>query len=140
MASVDTDPALGASLRAAMAGLQAGLDWAQAQHRSLGIVIVDSAGVVASARMDEAYPSVFEVARAKALAAHNFRAETEALWERMAEPVRIALGQNQPQLLLLPGGAYAPDARLAVGISGASGAEDAACARHVAEAMSRAAG
>ena len=124
---------------AALRAVVAGASWAAANGLRVGIVVLDPSFTPVSAlTMDGAYPSVFEVARAKARTALNFRASTAALAASIKPESQRALADVVPGLMFIGGGMpiHGRSSVLgAVGVSGGSADQDAACAQHVVEAV-----
>jgi len=129
-------------LAAATAGGDAALARARELQVRIAVVVLDRAmAVTAVQRMDGAYPSTFEVARAKAHTALNFGAPTSALAERIVPANQAALQGVVPQLMFVPGGVpIRVDGAVvgAVGVSGATAAQDHDCAEAAAARMSAA--
>lgn len=123
------------ALRAAAAGLE----HANGLGVRVGVVVIDvRGGVAAAVSADRAYPSVFDVARAKARTALNFGAATGDLAERVQPPSQQALAAVVPGLMFVAGGVPLREGEAlvgAVGVSGASAAEDAECAARAAAAF-----
>lgn len=86
--------------------------------------------------MDDAYLSVLEIARRKAFTAVNFGRPTAEMAERLGEaPYQALLSLADPRLTFLRGGVplRAGDRVVgAIGVSGASAAEDERYALHAA--------
>jgi uncharacterized protein GlcG (DUF336 family) len=119
-------------LHRAQSAIQAGLDHAAERQLVLVIVVVDATGsVCAAARMDGMRQTAFDVARAKANTALTMRATTAQLKETVPLETRITMGQLFPHIAYLGGGVPIVEAQQllgAIGVGGASEAEDAACA------------
>lgn len=111
---------------------------AQANGWRIAVAVVDPFGhVLASGRMDGAAPPILEFATDKAYTAILGRTSL-AFGERMAQLKSLELGLGtRDRLLVWEGGIpVREDGELigAIGVSGASGHEDAACARAAIEA------
>lgn len=88
----------------------------------MGVVVLDTSfSVVASMRMDDAYPSAFALARAKAWTALNFGTSTATMADRV-DPARGAMiASAEPNLLFLGGGDVLVRGGVVVGAVGVSG-------------------
>jgi len=126
-------------LEPALAAARVGVERAGAQGLRVAIVVLDARFVtVVSLVMDGAYASAPRVAEAKAFTALNFGRPSAATKESVAPENRAALAALEPRLFFAGGGEpvlEAGQAVGAVGVSGATEAEDAALARLVAEAL-----
>lgn len=126
-------------LAAATAGGTAGLARARELKVKIAVVVLDRAmAVTAVQRMDGAYPSTVDVARAKAHTALNFGAPTSALAERVLPANQAALQSVVPQLMFVPGGVpITVDGAVigSVGVSGASADQDRECAEAAAASL-----
>ena len=126
----------------ALAAARAALEWARGRGLRLGVVVLDARGTVACAlTADGAYPSVFEVGRAKARTALNFGAPTAALRERIRPENQQALAAVVGGLMFAGGGVPLREGGAlvgAVGVSGGSEDQDAECAASAAAAFERA--
>ena len=105
---------------------------AQANRWRVAVVVLDPWGsVVASGRMDGVSPVVMEIASDKAFTA-TLGKSTKAFYERMSSSTDLAMGlQTRPRLCTWEGGLpIRQDGVLvgAIGVSGAAGPEDVACA------------
>lgn len=120
----------------ALASGQAALEWAGGQRIHVGVVVLDERGTVACAlTADGAYPSAFEVARAKARTALNFRASTAALRERIRPENQRALAEVVGGLMFVGGGVPLLEGERvigAVGVSGGTEDQDGECAARAA--------
>lgn len=101
------------------------------QGKALAVVVVDAGGgIVASARMDGAGPSLIELARRKAATAVQFRAPLSAVVESVRQDTVILQALNSsPDLVLLPGAApLSVEGEIvgALGVSGGHYSEDQA--------------
>lgn len=106
---------------------------ARANGWHVAVAVVDAAGhVLASGRMDGAPPPILDFATDKAFTA-TLGKTSLAFGERMAQLKSLELGlATRPRLLVWEGGLPVRESGLlvgAIGVSGASGHEDAACAR-----------
>ena len=121
-----------------LAAATAALDHARGLGIRVGVAVVDLRGGVACALAEDgAYPSVFDVARAKARTALNFGAPTAALATRVRLENQQALAGVVPGLMFVAGGVpLRTENQLvgAVGVSGGSAEQDAECAERAAEA------
>jgi glc operon protein GlcG len=111
---------------------------AEANGWQVAVAVVDPSGhVLAAGRMDGAPPPILEFATDKAFTAILGKTSL-AFGERMAEQKSLELGLGtRRRLLAWEGGVpIREDGELigAIGVSGASGPEDAACARAAIEA------
>ena len=98
----------------------------------VAVVVLDPWGaVVASGRMDGVSPAILEIASDKAYTA-TMGKSTRAFYERMSSSPDLTLGlQNRARFCAWEGGLPIRDnGRLvgAIGVSGAAGPEDVACA------------
>ena len=94
-------------LAAAVAGVGRAIAVAQQQGLRVAVVVVDRTGTpVALQRIDRAYPSTVEVARAKANTAFNFGAPTATLAERILPENRSALQAVVPHLMFVAGASH----------------------------------
>ena len=122
-------PALGAAAaKAIIAGCEA---FAQEHDLRVNIMVLDQGrNPMAFLRMDGALLGSIEIAEWKANAAASFRRATKGMNERAREFPAYAAA---PNIAIFEGGEAIFDARGAalggVGVSGASSADDAACAR-----------
>jgi uncharacterized protein GlcG (DUF336 family) len=127
-------------LAAATAGVDAGLTRARELQVRVAVVVLDQAMAVTTVqRMDGAYPSTVDVARAKAHTALNFGAPTSALAERVVPANQAALQAVVPQLMFVPGGVpIRLDGNVvgSVGVSGATADQDRECAEAAAARLS----
>ena len=123
----------------ALAAAQAALEHAGRLGIRVGVVVLDARGAVACAlAADGAYPSVFEVARAKARTSLNFGAATADLRERVLPENQLALAGVVPGLMFVGGGVPLREGEGLVGAVGASGGsaeQDADCAARAAAAF-----
>ena len=99
----------------------------------VAVAVVDVSGnIVASGRMDGAPPTVAEFACDKAYTASMLNKSTRAFFERMASSAELTMGlANRRRLLCWEGGLPIVSNGVViggVGVSGASGPEDAECA------------
>ena len=99
----------------------------------IAVAVVDAAGhVVASARMDGVPAVILEFATDKAYTAAMMRKTTLDFFERMAATPELAMGvASRPRLLCWQGGVAIQEAGAfigGIGVSGATGPEDAQCA------------
>ncbi len=106
---------------------------ARANGWRVAVAVVDPSGhVLASGRMDGAPPPILDFATDKAFTA-TLGKTSLAFGERMAQLKSLELGlATRPRLLVWEGGLPERESGLlvgAIGVSGASGHEDAACAR-----------
>jgi glc operon protein GlcG len=113
------------------------VDTAIAHAESCGwcvaVAVVDISGdIVASGRMDGAPPAVADFASDKAYTASMVNKSTRAFFERMASSPELAMGlTNRRRLICWEGGLpiLVNGALIGgIGVSGASGPEDAECA------------
>lgn len=110
----------------------AALAHARANGWSVAVAVVDPSGhVIASARMDGAPPQILDFATDKAFTA-TLGKTSLAFGERMAELKSLEMGLGtRDRLLVWEGGVPVRENGVligAIGVSGASGHEDAACA------------
>jgi glc operon protein GlcG len=113
--------------------VEAAIAHAEMRGWRIAVAVVDVAGhIVALARMDGATAAVTDFAVDKAYTAAMARKTSLAFFERMASSAELAMGlANRPRLLCWEGGAPIRDADIAlggIGVSGATGPEDAECA------------
>lgn len=106
---------------------------AEAKGWTVAVAVVDPSGhILASGRMDGAPPPILDFATDKAFTA-TLGKTSLAFGERMAELKSLELGlTTRPRLLAWEGGVPVHDGGAlvgAIGVSGASGHEDAACAQ-----------
>lgn len=124
-------------MRRALASLEAGLAYAEEQGVKVAIAVVDSTSTpVAAVRMDGSYQSTYTIAVAKAHTALNFRRPTDEMAKRIKPENQASLMSVEPRLIFLGGGRPALLDGVtvgAVGVSGASEAQDTECARLVIE-------
>lgn len=118
---------------------EAALDHAAANGWSIAVAILDPWGaVVTSARMDGVAPPILEIATDKAYTA-TLGNTTRAFFERMSSSPDLTLGlQTRPRLCAWDGGVPILEAGVligAIGVSGAAGHEDVACAEHALDAV-----
>ncbi|MCV6593344.1 MAG: heme-binding protein [Silicimonas sp.] len=117
---------------AARSMVNAALDHARANGWAVAVSVLDPSGaVVASARMDGVAPAILQFAEDKAYTA-TLGKSTAAFAARMASAPDLTLGlQTRSRLCAWEGGLpIRLDGALigAIGVSGAAGPEDAACA------------
>ena len=110
----------------------ADLDHAAANGWSVAVAVLDPWGaLVTSARMDGVAPPILEFAVDKAYTA-TLGKTTRAFYERMSSSPHLTLGlQTRPRLCAWDGGLPIRDGGEligAIGVSGAAGREDVACA------------
>lgn len=108
------------------------VEHAKAHGWTVAVAIVDpSGGLVAAGRMDGVVPATFNIAWDKAVTTTMGRS-TKAFGARMVSEPEMALGAaNRPNTCAWEGGLPIFSAGVLVGgigVSGASGHEDAACA------------
>lgn len=106
---------------------------AEANRWTVAVAVLDPSGhLLAAGRMDGAPPQILDFATDKAFTAILGRTSL-AFGERMAELKSLEMGlANRPRLLAWEGGLPVRAGGVlvgAIGVSGASGPEDAACAR-----------
>jgi uncharacterized protein GlcG (DUF336 family) len=106
---------------------------AKAQGWAIAVAVVDPGGaVVASGRMDRVSPIILDIATDKAFTATLGRS-TRDFYDRMSSAPDLAMGlQTRPRLCAWEGGCpIEKDGALigAIGVSGAAGPEDVACAQ-----------
>ena len=122
------------------AGLRdAALAHAAANGWTVAVVILDPWGsVVTSARMDGVTPPILEFATDKAYTATLGRS-TRGFFERMSSTPELTLGlQTRPRLCTWDGGLPIRNGETligAIGVSGAAGHEDVACAEAALDAI-----
>ncbi len=120
---------------AALRLVSASVDYAHEQQWRIAVAVVDGNGVVVSTlRMDGAAPPIHDFALDKAYTAATMRRSTEAFCQRMesSPSLRLGLG-NRPRLMVWGGGlpiVHEGQVIGGIGVSGASDAEDIACATH----------
>lgn len=112
--------------------VEAAMSHAKANAWQVAVVVLDPWGaVVASGRMDGVSPAILDIASDKAFTA-TMGKSTRAFYERMSSAPDLAMGlQNRRRLCAWEGGVPIRNAgRLigAIGVSGAAGPEDVACA------------
>jgi uncharacterized protein GlcG (DUF336 family) len=131
-------------LAVAIIGVQAAIAHARKLDVRIAAVVLDrTMTVTAAQRIVGAYPSAFDVARAKAHTAANFNAPTAALAERILPVNQAALQSVVPNLMFVAGGLPIRQGRDlvgSIGVSGASADQDAACAGAGMAAIERAIG
>jgi uncharacterized protein GlcG (DUF336 family) len=135
----------GGLLDAALVACSAARQAAEDRGVRIAVVVLDvSFTAVALSRMDGAFPSTVPVATAKAHAAMNFRLATSEMVGRWKDASVHALMAAEPRLVIVGGGVPVvgrDDAVVAaVGISGATEADDSAIAHAAAAAMAAAPG
>ena len=101
---------------------------------SIAVVILDPWGtVITSARMDGVAPAILEIATDKAYTA-TLGKTTRAFFERMSSSPELTLGlQTRARLCAWEGGVPIRENDVligAIGVSGAAGHEDVACAEY----------
>ena len=112
---------------------------ADANAWRVAVVVLDPWGaVVASGRMDGVSPAILDIASDKAYTA-TMGKSTKAFYERMSSAPDLAMGlQNRSRFCAWEGGMPIRDGgRLvgAIGVSGAAGPEDVACAEAALELL-----
>jgi uncharacterized protein GlcG (DUF336 family) len=131
-------------LSAAVAAVAAGVAHASELGVRVAVIVLDRTTTpVALQRMDGAYLSTVDVAKAKAHTAVNFGAPTSALAGTILPENKAALQAVVPQLMFVAGGVpvrAGGELLGAVGVSGASADQDRACAEAAAVALSTALG
>ena len=105
---------------------------AEANEWSVAAAVLDPWGaVVSSGRMDGVSPAILEIANDKAYTA-TMGKSTKAFYERISSAPELAMGlQNRRRFCAWEGGVPIRDGNGligALGVSGAAGHEDAACA------------
>ncbi|WP_299627951.1 heme-binding protein [uncultured Tateyamaria sp.] len=105
----------------------------------VAVAVLDpSGGVLSAGRMDGAVPTILEIATDKAFTATQGRS-TDAFGKRMLEDPQMTLAaSNRPRMVAWEGGLpIRADGVVvgAIGVSGASGHEDAACAQAAVERL-----
>lgn len=118
------------SMEAAQSLLTRALDAARAGGFRMAVAIVEPNGeLVAFARMDDTQYGSIHVAQRKAWTAARYRLPTQALEERVLGGRTVTLA-NEDSLPIAGGVPIVVDGRIvgAIGVSGASAAEDAAIA------------
>jgi len=123
---------------AAVRMVAAAVAHAAANGWTVAVAVLDSAGhVLASGRMDGAAPPILDFASDKAFTA-TLGKTSLAFGERMAQLKSLEMGvATRNRLLTWEGGLPIREGGVligAIGVSGASGHEDAACARAAIEA------
>jgi glc operon protein GlcG len=121
------------SCAAARALVDAAIAHAELGGWCVAVAVVDISGdIVASGRMDGAPPAVAEFASDKAYTASMVSKSTRAFFERMASSPELTMGlASRRRLICWEGGLpiLANGALIGgIGVSGASGPEDAECA------------
>jgi len=126
-------------LTVADTAVRAGIDHARSLGVRVAVVVLDHTMTVAAAqRIDAAYPSAFEVARAKAHTALNFGAPTATLAERILPVNQAALQGVVGDLMFVAGGVpITRDGTVVggIGVSGGSADQDEACAQAAAAGL-----
>lgn len=107
-------------------------------ERNVAVVVLDATGTeLAVLRHHDAYLSGPAIARAKAFTALNFRTPTAAMAERLGSiEYAMQISMADPRLAIIKGGVpLRADGVIvgAIGVSGASGDEDAEFAQRAAE-------
>ncbi|MFD1880225.1 GlcG/HbpS family heme-binding protein [Paracoccus pacificus] len=107
---------------------------AKSQGLNVAVCVVDVHGqVLGSARMDGASPPILEFATDKAFTAANMRRTTEGFAARMGSSPALTMGlASRPRLLVWGGGlpiVHEGKVVGGIGVSGATDAEDIACAQ-----------
>ena len=115
------------------------LEHAQRNDWKIAVVVLDPWGaVVASVRMDGVSPTIMEIATDKAFTA-TLGKSTAAFYARMSSSPDLAMGlHTRPRLCTWAGGVpIRLDGALigAIGVSGAAGHEDVACAEFALSAL-----
>jgi glc operon protein GlcG len=113
--------------------VEAAITHAEMRGWQIAVAVVDVAGhVVALARMDAATAAIADFAVDKAYTAAMVRKTSLAFSERMASSAELTMGlANRPRLLCWEGGVPIKEADVVlggIGVSGATGPEDAECA------------
>jgi glc operon protein GlcG len=113
--------------------VEAAITHAEASGWRIAVAVVDVAGhVVALARMDGTTAAIADFALDKAYTAAMTRKTSIAFFERMSSSAELTMGlANRARLLCWEGGAPIKDADVTIGgigVSGATGPEDAECA------------
>ena len=107
---------------------------AENQWRVAAVVVDASGNPVSALRMDGTTPPIFDFAHDKAYTAATMRRSTETFHQRMESSPSLRLGlANRPRLMVWGGGLpIVHDGQVigGIGVSGASDAEDIACATH----------
>jgi glc operon protein GlcG len=106
---------------------------AQSKGWRICVAICDASGLgVSTGRMDGVPPSVIDFATDKAFTAVMSGKSTHAFFERMSSSTELSMGlANRPRLITWEGGLPILEAGAVIGgigVSGAAGHEDAACA------------
>lgn len=127
-------PTIGVTWEAAMTAAQAAVCHAQANGWKINVAVVDRAGnLMAFLRMPGAYLHSINLAIDKAYTAASFGFSTKDWMNAIGHDEGMKLGfANQPRLIVFGGGLPIPladDWIGGIGVSGASEAEDEACAR-----------
>lgn len=109
------------------------MEHATANGWTVAVAVIDPSGAMISAgRMDGASPAVLDIATDKGFTSTLGRS-TDAFGKRMISEAQMTLGaSNRPRMVAWEGGLpIRADGILVggIGVSGASGHEDAACAR-----------
>lgn len=127
------------TLRLAMQALDAAVSFAEQAGVRVSVAILDASGQpINSAHMDGAPRPCQAIALNKALTAAGFGVSTQ-VWEERLQKCSTAVREGlplQPNLALFGGGEpFLLDAQVigAIGVSGASEAQDAACAQAAVE-------
>ncbi|WP_175649636.1 GlcG/HbpS family heme-binding protein [Pseudomonas sp. Marseille-P9899] len=127
------------TLRLAMQALDAAVSFAEQAGVRVSVAILDASGQpINSAHMDGAPRPCQAIALNKALTAAGFGVSTQ-VWEERLQKCSAAVREGlplQPNLALFGGGEpFLLDAQVigAIGVSGASEAQDAACAQAAVE-------
>lgn len=112
---------------------------AEANDWGIAVTVLDPWGaIVASGRMDRVSPAILEIAADKAFTA-TLGKSTRSFFERMASSPDLALGlQNRRRLCAWEGGLpiwQGPRLVGSIGVSGAAGPEDVACAEAALKAV-----
>jgi glc operon protein GlcG len=113
--------------------VDAAIAYAQGKGWAIAAAVVDVSGdVVALGRMDGAVPAIVEFATDKAYTAAMVGKSTRAFFERMVSAPELTMGlANRPRMLCWEGGLPILESGAVIGgigVSGAAGSEDAACA------------
>lgn len=110
----------------ALVAARAAVDAAGKRDVRIAVVILDSTFTeVAVLRMDGAFASTVRVARAKAHTALNFGVASSAMAERVAPENKVALSTVEPRLMFVGGGIPLRSGDRVVGALGVSGASEA---------------
>ncbi len=118
---------------AARSLVDAAINYAEERQWSIAVGVVDAAGnILALARMDSATSTIADFALDKAYTASMVNKSTRAFFERMASSPELAMGlANRRRLLCWEGGlpiTLQGQIIGGIGVSGATGPEDAECA------------